>query len=82
MPPWDEYNLTVTFITMFVVLSLQSPCSAVVCENNGKLNVWPYTKRTAMDVSAKRDSQEEIVKPVRLFPMAVILNLYKESVNF
>ncbi|KAK2560288.1 hypothetical protein P5673_017282 [Acropora cervicornis] len=25
-------------------------------------NVWPYTKRTAMYVSAKRDSQEEIVK--------------------
>ena len=44
-------------------------------------NVWPYTKRTAMYVSAKRDSQEEVVKPVRLSPMAVILNLYKESVN-
>ena len=42
-------------------------------------NVWPYTKRTAMYVSAKRDSQEEIVKPVRLFPMAVILGLYNES---
>ena len=34
-----------------------------------------------MYVSAKRDSQEEIVKPVRLLPMAVILNLYKESEN-
>ena len=45
-------------------------------------NVKPYTKRTAMYVSAKRDSQEEIVKLVRLSPMAVILNLYKESVNF
>ena len=31
-PLW--YNMTVTF--MFVVLSLQSPCSAVVCGNNGK----------------------------------------------
>ena len=27
----------------------------------------------------KRDSQEEIVKPVRLFPMAMILGLYDES---
>jgi len=44
-------------------------------------NVWPYTKRTAMYVSAKLDSQEEIVKPVRLFPMAVILGLYDESEN-
>ena len=42
-------------------------------------NVWPYTKRTAMYVSAKMDSQEEIVKPVRLFPMAVILGLHDES---
>ena len=32
-----------------------------------------------MYASAKRDSQEEIVMPVRLFPMAVILGLYKES---
>ena len=44
-------------------------------------NVWLYTKRTVMYVSAKRDSQEEIVKPVRLFPMAVILNLDKENEN-
>ena len=36
-----------------------------------------------MYVSAKRDSQEEIVKPVSdRFPMAVILNLNKESENF
>ena len=32
-----------------------------------------------MYASAKRDSQEEIVKPVRLFPVAVILGLYEES---
>ena len=42
-------------------------------------NVWPYTKRTAMYVSAKMDSQEEIVKPVRLFPITVILGLYDVS---
>ena len=35
-PPWVEYNLPVTFMTMFVALSLQSPCSAVVCGNKRK----------------------------------------------
>ena len=35
-PPWIEYNLTVTFMIIFVVLSLQSPCSAVVCGTNRK----------------------------------------------
>ena len=34
-----------------------------------------------MYVAAKLDSQEDIVKPVRLFPMAVILGLYNESEN-
>ena len=32
----EKLFLTVTFMTLFVVLSLQSPCSAMVCGNNGK----------------------------------------------
>ena len=32
-----------------------------------------------MYASAKRDSQEEIVKLVRLFPVTVILSLYEET---
>ena len=77
-PPWVEYNLTVTFMTLFVVLSLQSPCSAVVCGNNGKC-VALY-KENSYICLCKEGFTGRNCETGKIVPyMVVILGLYDES---
>ena len=78
-PPWVEYNLTVTFI--IVVLSLQSPCSPVVCGNNRKC-VALYKENSYVCLCKEGFTGSNCETGKYRFPMAVILNLYKESENF
>ena len=75
---WVEHNLTVTFTTLFVVLSLQSPCSAVVCGNNGRC-VALY-KENSYICLCKEGFTGRNCETGKIVPyMLVILDLYDES---